>query len=110
MNKRIHLLAAAALALAAASGAWAAGQAAKPAPAAAATALTAGEVRKIDAATAKVTIKHERIANLDMDAMTMVFRATKPEQLKALKAGDKVRFHAESDQGALVVTHIEAAK
>lgn len=109
MKNRIHLLAAAALALAA-CGAWAAGEAARPAAAAAATALTAGEVRKIDAATAKVTIKHERIANLDMDPMTMVFRATKPEQLKALKAGDKVRFRAESDKGALVVTHIEAAK
>jgi Cu/Ag efflux protein CusF len=80
-----------------------------PAPAPA-SALTAGEVRKIDAANAKVTIKHEEIKNLDMGAMTMVFRATKPEQLKGLKAGDKVRFRAESDKGALVVTHIEAAK
>ena len=42
--------------------------------------------------------------------MTMVFRATKPEQLKGLKAGDKVRFRAASNKGALVVTHIEAAK
>lgn len=106
MKNRTRLLAAA-LSLAALSGAWAAGEPAKPA---AASALTAGEVRKVDAAAGKVTIKHERIANLDMDAMTMVFRATKPEQLKAIKAGDKVRFHAESDKGALVVTHIEAAK
>jgi len=110
MNKQIRVLAFAALSLAAVSGAWAAGEAAKPPAAAAATAMTAGEVRKVDPAGAKVTIKHERIANLDMDAMTMVFRATKPEQLKTLKAGDKVSFHAETDKGALIVTHIEAAK
>jgi Cu(I)/Ag(I) efflux system periplasmic protein CusF len=110
MKNRIHFLAAAVLSLAAVSGAWAAGEAARQPAAASATAMTAGEVRKIDAAGGKVTIKHERIANLDMDAMTMVFRATKPEQLKALKAGDKVRFRAESDKGALVVTHIEAAR
>jgi Cu/Ag efflux protein CusF len=111
MKNRIHLLAAAVLSLAAVSGAWAAGEAAARKPAAAAaTAMTAGEVRKVDAAAGKVTIKHERIANLDMDPMTMVFRATKPEQLKSLKAGDKVRFRADSDKGALIVTHIEAAK
>jgi Cu/Ag efflux protein CusF len=109
MNKRITLLAGAILSLAVVSGAWAAGEA-TASGAASAGAMTAGEVRKVDTAGAKVTIKHERIANLDMDAMTMVFRATRPEQLKNLKAGDKVRFHAESEKGALVVTHIEAAK
>ena len=110
MNKSIQVIFAAVLSLGALSGAWAAGEAAKPAADAAATAMTAGEVRKVDAASAKVTLKHERIANLDMDPMTMVFRATKPEQLKGLKAGDKVRFRAESDKGAMIVTHIEAAK
>jgi len=108
MSKRIHLVLAAALSLGALSGAWAAGEPAKAA--ATAPAMTAGEVRKVDAAKGMVTLKHEKIANLDMDPMTMVFRATQPEQLKGLKAGDKVRFHAESDKGALVVTHIEAAK
>jgi Cu(I)/Ag(I) efflux system protein CusF len=112
MNKPIQFLSAAVLGLSALSGAWAAGEAAKqPAAAAAAAAeLTAAEVRKVDTAGGKVTLKHERIANLDMDPMTMVFRATKPEQLKGLKAGDKVRFRAASNKGALVVTHIEAAK
>ena len=105
MKKRIQILAAA-LALSTVAGAWAAGETAK----AGAPVLTSGEVRKVDAAGGKVTIKHERIANIDMDAMTMVFSATKPEELKNLKAGDKVRFHAEYDKGALVVTHIEAAK
>jgi Cu(I)/Ag(I) efflux system periplasmic protein CusF len=102
MKNRIRLVLAAALALAAASGSWAAGEKA--------AALTSGEIRKVDVKQQKVTIKHEAIANLDMGPMTMVFRASKPEQLKDLKAGDKVRFRAESSKGALVVTHIEAAK
>ena len=112
MNKQIQFLAAAVLSLAAATGASAAGETAKQpaAAAAAAAALTGAEVRKVDTAGGKVTLKHERIENLDMDPMTMVFRATKPEQLKGLKAGDKVRFRAASNKGALVVTHIEAAK
>ena len=74
-----------------------------------ATALTAGEVRKVDTAQGKVTIRHEPIANLDMPAMTMVFTASKPELLKDLKAGDKIRFRAESNAGTLVVTQVEAA-
>lgn len=81
-----------------------------PAAAAAAEALTAGEVRKVDAAQGKVTLRHEAIANLDMPPMTMVFRADKPGLLKDLKAGDKVRFRAESVAGAMVVTQIETAK
>ncbi|GAB3758815.1 hypothetical protein GCM10028796_05050 [Ramlibacter monticola] len=83
---------------------------AAPAATAVSATLTAGEVRKVDVEQGKVTIKHEAITNLDMPPMTMVFRAVKPELLKDLKPGDKVRFHAESVGGALVVTQIEAAK
>lgn len=78
--------------------------------AASAMVMTAGEVRKVDSAQSKVTLKHEAIANLDMPAMTMVFRVQKPEMLKDLKVGDKVRFHAESAAGAITVTHIQADK
>jgi Cu(I)/Ag(I) efflux system periplasmic protein CusF len=76
----------------------------------AATALTAGEVRKVDGTQGKVTIRHEAITNLDMPAMTMVFSADKPDLLKGLKAGDRIRFRAESVAGAMVVTQIEPAK
>jgi Cu(I)/Ag(I) efflux system periplasmic protein CusF len=107
-------LAAGLLALALTGGAFAAGEpqqkvAAAPAEAAASI-LTAGEVRKVDVEQGKVTIRHEAIGNLDMPAMTMVFRAGKPEVLKDLKAGDRIRFRAESVGGALVVTQIEAAR
>lgn len=75
--------------------------------AAASTAMTAGEVRKVDADQGKVTLKHEPIANLDMPAMTMVFRVAQPDLLKDLKTGDKVQFRAESVNGALVVTQLQ---
>jgi Cu/Ag efflux protein CusF len=110
--KASALIAAAALSLGAA--AWADNahhpKAATGAAPAAVGTLTSGEVRKVDAAQGKVTLKHETITNLDMPPMTMVFRADKPELLKDLKAGDKVRFRAESVAGAMVVTHIEAAQ
>jgi Cu(I)/Ag(I) efflux system protein CusF len=75
-----------------------------------AMAMTSGEVRKVDTEQGKVTLKHEAIVNLDMPAMTMVFRVAKSEMLKDLKVGDKVQFHAESSNGAMVVTHIQAQK
>ena len=115
MNKPTRIIAAAVLSLTAFGGAWAADDHANHAnhgaqASAPASALTGAIVRRVDAATGRITLKHERIANLDMDAMTMVFRATKPEQFKGLKAGDKVRFQAESNKGLLMVTHIEVAK
>jgi len=72
--------------------------------------LTAGEVRKVDKAAAKITIKHEDIKNLDMPAMTMVFQVKDATLLDKVKPGDTVRFAAEKQGTAYVVTTIEAAK
>jgi Cu(I)/Ag(I) efflux system protein CusF len=77
---------------------------------AAAAKLTSGEVRKVDAEQGKLTIKHAPIENLDMPAMTMVFKASKPELLKNIQAGDKIEFRAESVAGAFVVTDIKPVK
>jgi Cu(I)/Ag(I) efflux system protein CusF len=78
-------------------------------PAAQASAMSEGVVRKIDAANGKITLKHGPIANLDMPGMTMVFRVQPPGLLNAVKAGDKVKFHAEDINGALTVTAIQPA-
>ncbi len=72
--------------------------------------LINGEVTKIDAEAGKLTIKHGPIKKFDMDGMTMVFRAQDPAMLKAVKAGDKVRFDLEKIQGQFTVTKIEKAK
>ncbi|QFU16553.1 copper-binding protein [Microvirga thermotolerans] len=66
-----------------------------------------GTVEKVDAGAGKITIEHGPIPNLDMDAMTMVFRAQDPALLKGLKAGDKVQFTADRVNGQISVTSIK---
>jgi Cu/Ag efflux protein CusF len=68
-----------------------------------------GEVIKIDESAGKMTLKHGPITNLDMGAMTMVFRVADPTMLAKVKAGDKVKFEADRVNGALAVTKIDKA-
>jgi Cu/Ag efflux protein CusF len=70
------------------------------------TGYTEGEVRKVDKAAGKITLKHGAIANLEMPPMTMVFRVKEPAMLDKVKAGDKVKFKAEKVQGAYTVTEM----
>ncbi len=63
-----------------------------------------GEVRKIDAAQARLTLRHAEIKHLEMPAMTMVFRVKDPKMLEGLNVGDKVRFSADKVDGQYVVT------
>ncbi len=71
------------------------------------SALTAGEVKKIDLKTQKVTLQHGEIKNLAMPPMTMVFLAQDPSMLAKLKVGDKVRFRAEEGSAGLLLTYVE---
>jgi len=73
-------------------------------------ALTEGEIRKVDKGASKLTIKHGPIENLEMPAMTMVFRVQDPAWLDKVHAGDKVRFRVEKIGGQYTVTHIEGGK
>ena len=72
--------------------------------------LSDGEVRKVDKDAKKITIRHGPLANLDMPAMTMVFRVKDPTMLDRVKAGDKVKFQAEKVGGDFTVTQLEAAQ
>ncbi len=69
-----------------------------------------GTVKKVDEAQGKLTIDHGPIKNLDMDAMSMVFRAGDPAMLKGLKSGDKVKFDADRVNGQITVTKLQKAK
>ena len=73
------------------------------------TEMSSAEVRKIDAAEGKITLKHGPIPNLDMPGMTMVFRVREPVRLDTLKPGDNIRFRAEKINGNYTVTEIQAA-
>lgn len=99
-------------------GAAATAAAAPPAPtatpaAAGSTAdavMTAGDITRVDARSGKLTIRHDDIQNLNMPAMTMVFSLKDPAQATQYKPGDKVRFHAEDNNGALLITRIKLAQ
>jgi Cu/Ag efflux protein CusF len=70
-------------------------------------AVVEGTVTKVDAAAGTVTIKHGAIPNLQMEAMTMEFKASDPAMLKDLKEGDEINFTADKVNGALTVTDID---
>ena len=86
------------------------GAAQKETATAAAADMAEGEIRKVDMDSNKITIKHGEIKNLDMPGMTMVFKVKAPALLEKVKVGEKIRFKAEKDGGALVVTDIQPAK
>lgn len=72
--------------------------------------IVSGTVEKVDPAQGKVTIDHGPIPNLDMDAMTMVFRAQDPALIKGVKAGDRIRFQAERVNGQISVVRIQKGR
>ena len=80
-----------------------------PASAAAANDLTDGEIRKVDKAAMKLTIRHGEIRSLDMPPMTMVFQIKDGAMLDAVKAGDKVRFAAVKTATGYAVTELRPA-
>ena len=84
-------------------------QAQTSATAIATDAMSTGVVKKIDAQQGKVTINHGPLINLDMPAMTMVFRIAEPKLLDNLKADDKIQFIAIKKDGALTIVRLEQA-
>lgn len=70
------------------------------------TAEADGEVRRVDVAAGKVTLRHGPIDKLDMAGMSMVFPVRDPASLRGPAAGDRVRFELESNHGALTVIAI----
>jgi Cu/Ag efflux protein CusF len=76
----------------------------------ASSSMSSGEVKKIDKDAGKVSIKHGPLKNLEMPAMTMVFRVKDAAMLDQFKPGDQINFLAEKVNGSLTVTKIESAK
>lgn len=80
---------------------------AQNAPTATAAPMAEGEIRKVDKAAGKLTIKHGEIKNLDMPPMTMVFLVRDKAMLDQVKLGDKVSFSVIEEKGKMVVTEIK---
>jgi Cu(I)/Ag(I) efflux system periplasmic protein CusF len=73
--------------------------------------LIDGQVIKVDQSSGKITIKHGPAKRLGMETgMTMVYKAQDSAMLKAVKAGNKIKFDAEQVNGQYTVTKIEKSK
>ena len=75
-------------------------------------AMINGEVKKVDEAAKKITLKHGPIKSMGMDedGMTMVFRVQDPAMLKQVKAGDKVQFTVERGNDGIAITKLQKSK
>ncbi|WP_246736282.1 copper-binding protein [Enterovirga aerilata] len=72
--------------------------------------LVAGKVESVDTAQGKLTIEHGPIPNLNMDGMTMVFRAADPAMVRTIKKGDRIQFSADRVNGQITVTRIQKSR
>ena len=70
-------------------------------------AFTAGVIKKIDKEAGKLTIQHGPILNLNMPAMTMVFKLKDAGMIDQVKPGDQINFVVERVNGTLMVIHLE---
>ena len=66
------------------------------------------EVRRVDKAAGKITLRHGEIKNLDMPPMTMVFEVAERSMLDQVKVGERIKFQADKSATGFVVTSIEA--
>ncbi|MGE4338411.1 MAG: copper-binding protein [Pigmentiphaga sp.] len=65
-----------------------------------------GEVRRVDANGGRITLKHGPIPELDLPAMTLVYRVQDQTLIVPLKPGDSVVFTADRIDGQYVVISI----
>ncbi|WP_445940419.1 copper-binding protein, partial [Pseudomonas sp.] len=73
-----------------------------------AAAMSQAEVRKIDTANQKITLRHGPLANLGMPPMTMVFSVKDAAELEGLNVGDKVQFVAQQQGSQFVASELQA--
>lgn len=69
--------------------------------------FTKGTVKKVDAKAKKVTLIHEELKDLEMPAMTMVFRVQDDALMEKLNEGANIEFIAERVNGKLTVTEVK---
>ncbi|EKS72743.1 copper-binding protein [Caballeronia sp. Lep1P3] len=75
----------------------------KPSASSSNAALTDAEVKKVDASTGMITLKHGEFANIGMAAMTMAYKAKDAAMVKQAHEGDKVKVRVENVGGTLTI-------
>ncbi len=71
---------------------------------------TPARIVKIEPERARVTLDHQRIKSIGMEAMTMPFKVDEAVKLTPFKVGQKVLFTVTEKNGHLVVDQMEPAK
>ena len=69
-----------------------------------------GEITKMAPERAQVTLKHEAIKSIGMDAMTMPYKVKNASVLKGYKVGDVVRFTVKVQGDQMLIDALERAK
>lgn len=64
------------------------------------------EITRLQLDRNRVTLKHEPIASLPMDAMTMPFKIKDTALLNGYKVGDKLQFVVKNDAGELIIMQV----
>ncbi|MET0384020.1 MAG: copper-binding protein [Burkholderiaceae bacterium] len=75
--------------------------------AACAQALVAGEVKKVDRAAGRITLKHAEIKVLDIPGLTGAYKVRDPAMLDKVQVGDKVQFNLDRIDSVFTITKIE---
>ncbi|CAB3805142.1 copper-binding protein [Pararobbsia alpina] len=70
-------------------------------------ALTDAEVKKVNAETGMVTLKHGALESVGMPPMTMAFKAKNAAMVKQVHEGDKVKVRVENVNGTLTIVKLE---
>ena len=68
---------------------------------------TDGEIIKVDSAARTLTVKHGRIASLDMAPMTMPYEVRDPSFINLVKPGDKVKIAVEQIDGTYTIVALK---
>lgn len=66
-----------------------------------------GEVLEVDRNAREIAIRHGYLPELDMDAMSMVFRVADPALLDQVRRGDRVKFKPGLVEGRFAVMSFE---
>jgi Cu/Ag efflux protein CusF len=69
-----------------------------------------GEITKMAPEKAQVTVKHEAMKSMGMDAMTMPYKVKNVAVLKDFKPGDKVRFTVTMQGDQMLIESLEHGK
>lgn len=74
--------------------------------------MNEGEVKAVDQAKKRITIKHGHVKSksVEMMPMTMTFPVQQPSLLSNVKVGDKIKFAVENENNVATVTSLTVQK